>query len=300
MPINTIDIRNGKDRKWIDVIKPTDDELETIAKEYHISRPIVIDCLDPDHLPKHEQLKNFTFIILRLFNGNVKAHLDSIQDITTKVAIFFNDDFLITVHRLEQPFFETIKKETYGDEAFTNADIVARIVRFSLASFERPAVVLGEQIENYEATVLLKHTKSALLQGLYYLKRKSSSCKKILLLTDDLVHFLKTTEADHSLVQDIQDLYTKLLLLYDQILDDLTNLLNIYLSLTAQKTNQVMKILTVFSVFFMPLTFIVGIYGMNFKYMPELYYRWSYPIVWLIMIAITVVIFFWFKKKKWL
>ncbi len=76
--------------------------------------------------------------------------------------------------------------------------------------------------------------------------------------------------------------------------------MNIYISFSSQKTNEVMKILTIFSVFFMPITFIVGIYGMNFDYMPELSKRWGYPIVLLIMAVVTVIIYQWFKRKKWL
>ncbi len=76
--------------------------------------------------------------------------------------------------------------------------------------------------------------------------------------------------------------------------------MNLYMSFAAQKTNDVMKVLTIFSVFFMPLTFIVGIYGMNFEFMPELKQKWGYPIVLIVMAIVTGVIYQWFRKKKWL
>jgi magnesium transporter len=76
--------------------------------------------------------------------------------------------------------------------------------------------------------------------------------------------------------------------------------MNLYISFSAQKTNDVIRVLTVFSVFFLPLTFIVGIYGMNFKYMPELNSKWGYPITLLVMIGVTLSIYLWFKRKKWL
>ena len=83
-------------------------------------------------------------------------------------------------------------------------------------------------------------------------------------------------------------------------MDDLNNLLNLYISLSSQKTNEIMKTLTIFSIFFMPLTFIAGIYGMNFHFMPELDYKWGYPIIIFIMFIITLIIYYWLKRKKWL
>lgn len=88
--------------------------------------------------------------------------------------------------------------------------------------------------------------------------------------------------------------------LYNQILESVNNLLNLTVSLAAQRTNDVMRVLTVFSVFFMPLTFIVGIYGMNFDFMPELRQKWGYPGVMILMAVVTGIIYTWFKRKKWL
>ena len=88
--------------------------------------------------------------------------------------------------------------------------------------------------------------------------------------------------------------------LYTQVLEDVNNLLNLSMSFAAQKTNEVMKVLTIFSVFFMPLTFIAGIYGMNFHYMPELSKKWGYPGSLGLMVIVAIVIYQWFKRKKWL
>jgi len=79
-----------------------------------------------------------------------------------------------------------------------------------------------------------------------------------------------------------------------------SGMLDIYLSSLSNKMNAVMKVLTIIATLFIPLTFVAGIYGMNFKYMPELEWRWAYPIVWLVMIAVAVVMLFYFRRKKWL
>jgi magnesium transporter len=87
---------------------------------------------------------------------------------------------------------------------------------------------------------------------------------------------------------------------YDQINEQINNLLSLYLSISAQRTNEVIRVLTIFSVFFMPLTFIVGIYGMNFKVMPEIDWQYGYAYAIVLMVAITIAIYFWFKRKGWL
>ncbi|MEG0915842.1 MAG: CorA family divalent cation transporter [Myroides sp.] len=89
-----------------------------------------------------------------------------------------------------------------------------------------------------------------------------------------------------------------MILSYDEVLEDANNLLNSYHSVNAQKNNDVMKLLTVFSAFFLPLTFIAGIYGMNFDYMPELEWHFGYFATLTVMLVIAIIIFLWFKRKK--
>ena len=124
--------------------------------------------------------------------------------------------------------------------------------------------------------------------------------KKLLLFSQEAVSSIKLHEQDGAVLQDARDLHIKLLNIYDQIHEDVSNLVNFYLSISAQKTNDVIKVLTIFSVFFMPLTFVVGIYGMNFEHMPELKSSWGYPGVLASMLLISVLIYSWFRRKKWL
>ena len=80
----------------------------------------------------------------------------------------------------------------------------------------------------------------------------------------------------------------------------LSGLMDLYLSTVSNKMNEVMKVLTIMATIFIPLTFIAGIYGMNFKFMPELEWKWSYPVLWGVLVVVLVLMIFWFKRKKWL
>ena len=124
--------------------------------------------------------------------------------------------------------------------------------------------------------------------------------KKLLLFSQEAVSSIKLSDSESDVLQDTRDLHLKLMNIYDQIHEDVSNLVNFYLSISAQKTNEVIKVLTIFSVFFMPLTFIAGIYGMNFDYMPELRERWGYPALLGFMMLLSGLIYVWFRRKKWL
>jgi len=101
---------------------------------------------------------------------------------------------------------------------------------------------------------------------LYFIKRQASVSIKVLLLMLDPINHIKTSPEDEAELQDVRDQPLKIQTPHTQVLEDVNNLMNLYVSFSAQKTNDVMKILTIFSVFFMPLTFIVGIYRMNSNY----------------------------------
>jgi magnesium transporter len=98
----------------------------------------------------------------------------------------------------------------------------------------------------------------------------------------------------------MRDTYIRMTTIYDSLAENTNQLFNIYFSISAQKTNEIIRVLTLFSVFFMPLTFIVGIYGMNFHFMPELSWKWGYPAVMLTMAVVTLGIYWWFRRKGWL
>jgi len=300
MPVTNLPITTQK-FKWLDIVNPTAEELKKVSEEFNLHHYTLKDCLEPDHLPKYEDLGDTHFIITRMMVAPQPAKLHTIQQMTTKVAIFYNEHFIITVHRLPQPFLEDLKTKFVDSARCHNTtELVTRIIWHVLHSYDNPAIQLSNDVDSFEAKVFLKTLTPSMMEDLYFIRHKAAICNKLLMLTREVVDTIRTSKNDSVALQDVKDLHTKLLTIYDQAHEDVTNLLNIYLSLSSQKTNQVMKVLTVFSVFFMPLTFIVGIYGMNFDFMPELKEKWGYPAVMILMALVTAFIFWWFKRKKWL
>ena len=293
---------NGTDITWIDISDPKEGELEDVSKKYNLNSYTLIDSLDPDHLPKYEEHNDTHFAIIRILQDEKSKNEQTIQSLSSKIALFFNDHFIISIHRYAHSIIGEIKTNFVDTNKITTpTGIAIRIIRDTLHSYEQPAMKLSDEIDFYESKLFLKKSvPSDMIEGIYYLKNKAGLYKKLLLLSNEVVSSIRVEGEDRPALRDVRDLHTKLLMLYDQIQEDANNLLNIYLSLSARKTNDVMKILTIFSVFFMPLTFIVGVYGMNFDFMPELRYKWGYPITMLVMAIVSVIIYIWFKRKRWL
>ncbi|MHA3788167.1 magnesium transporter CorA family protein [Flavobacterium hauense] len=304
MPTTSCQI-NDTDINWIDINDPTEGELKEISKQYNLNRYTLMDSMDPDHLPKYEEHNNTHFIIARIVKQEADAdgkNQQTIQSLSSKIALFYNKDFIISIHRSAQSIIGDIKTHFVDTNKITSTTGIAiRIVRDVLRSYEQPAMQLSDEIDFFESKLFLKkNIPSDMIEGIYYLKNKAGLYKKLLVLSNEIINSIRAEDEDRPALRDVRDLHTKLMLLYDQVLEDANNLLNIYLSLSARKTNDVMKILTIFSVFFMPLTFIVGVYGMNFRFMPELEYKWGYPLSIASMVIISVIIYIWFKRKKWL
>jgi magnesium transporter len=287
--------------QWVDFSQPTQGEMEELAKRYGLNNYIVRDCLDPDHLPKYDLIDDVHFLILRFFSHSFDKQIATVQDITDKIAVFYNDDFLLTLHKNEIRFMESIReKYVHAGKCSSPVEVVIKIILQSIESFNDPVMRLSERVDFYENHILLKGIAHGHIEALYYIKQQASMCNKILLLMLEPINHIIATKQNKAELQELKEQHLKMQTLYIQVLEDVNNLMNLYMSFTAQRTNDVMKVLTIFSVFFMPLTFISGIYGMNFEYMHELHSKWGYPIVLLVMMLVTVGIYMWVKKKNWL
>lgn len=287
--------------EWIDVADPTTAEMQEIAEHYRLNSYIVRDCMEPDHLPKYDLVDEVNFLILRYYAHDFNKKAATIQELTNKIAIFYTDKFLLTIHKSEVAFMEIINKRHIATGKCSSVkDVVIKIIWQALESYDDPAQRLSEQIDFYENSIMVRKLDNDQLEALYYIKRQASISHKILLLMQEPINHVRTAPEHEAALQDVKDQHLKMLTLYTQAVEDVNNLMNMYMSFSAQRTNDVMKILTIFSAFFLPLTFIVGVYGMNFEYMPELSRRWGYPTVMMMMVVVVVVIYIWFRRKKWL
>lgn len=287
--------------EWVDVTDPDDQELKEIREKYALHESSIKDWLQPDHLPKYEDVGKYVFIIFRMHSEKVGSEADTVAELTNKLAIFMTKESVITMHKWEWNSPEDIlKNQVDQHDCEDTLHLVNEIIKSCIATYEAPSVKLTKDIEYYEENMFLKNRKASLLKGLYYLRRRVEVTRRILMLSHDIVDKMDMPGHSNTYTRDTRDLYVKLHNIYDTLFENMNHLVMVYFSISSQRTNDIVRVLTVFSVFFMPLTFIVGIYGMNFDFMPELRLKWGYPGVMLLMGLVTFGIYVSFKKRGWL
>lgn len=256
---------------WLDVQCPSEEQFTEIAKEFNLEIFAVKDSLEPGHLPKIEKIKDYNFVILRAYTANENDNISSVEELSNKVAFFYNENQLITIHRTPFLFIENIlNTEKKFDSVY---DLLIILFKQIVLTYTEPSQWQTDQIDEVEKTIFLKSHSKVSLEDLYFQKAETRISKKLLVLTQSVINQIVVPEKNLTALQDVKDNLVKLILEYEESLENANNLMNTYLSVTAQKSNDVMKLLTIFSAFFLPLTFIAGVYGMNFDFMPEL--RWK-------------------------
>jgi magnesium transporter len=295
---------------WLDLVAPTEEELAEIAQQYGLHATAVQDCLDPEHLPKHEQFEGHTFAILRAWDETCGGGCTTVQELTRKVAIFAGPTFLITIHRKDQPWLSALREKFRANERGGSGSsasemlptrVLTSLLNAVVDTYTKPLEQIEGRLDAFEGLVFSGQEFAGELREIHLLKRQVTLIKRLLWRTVDVVQRMSPASGKTApLYRDVQDNAESSHFYADELLDDVNTLLNIQLALASHRTGEVMRVLTVFSVFFLPLTFIVGVYGMNFEYMPELHTRWGYPAVLAAMGIVTLTIFLWFRRRGWL
>jgi len=280
--------------------------IEKLGECYGLHPLVMEDILNTDQRPKLEDYDEYNYIVLKMLHYNDK---DS-QIEAEQVSLILGRNFVISFQEgKEGDAFDAIReglRKGKGRTRKSGADYLAyalvdAIVDHYFVIFER----LGERIEFLEEE-LVKTPATKTLQEIHNLKREMIFLRKAVWPLREVIGGLQRGES--SLIREttrvyLRDVYDHTIQIMDTVetfRDMVSGMLDIYLSSVSNRLNAVMKVLTIITTVFMPLTFIAGIYGMNFKYMPELEWHWGYPVILAGMGVIAVLMLAYFKKKKWL
>lgn len=279
--------------KWIDIENPIKKDLEKITKEHGLNYYLIKDSLEKGHLPKYEKTSNVEFYIFRAYTSDIKLQIDEVGEMSNKISFFMFDDILITIHRAHFQFLK-IPEETH----LTINELFLKIVKLMMDTFQKPTIDLSDKISEIERSIFLKDHRNILLEELYFIKSQSRILKKVLHITQSVIEQSANNFISSNQYQDIKDQILNLLTYNEESVENSNQLMTTYLSISNQKNNEVVRLLTIFSAFFLPLTFIAGIYGMNFDFMPELNWKFGYLFCIFLMIVVVILIYLWFRKKR--
>ncbi|MCG2778418.1 MAG: magnesium/cobalt transporter CorA, partial [Desulfobacterales bacterium] len=279
--------------------------IEEFGKAFNIHPLLLEDIVHSDQRPKLEDYDDYLFLVLRMLRyDEAKEELQSEQ-----VSLILGPNFVITFQEREGDVFDAVrarirngkgKIRKMGCDYLTYA-LIDSVVDHYFLVFEK----YGEKIEVLQDEVLSQPTPET-LQVIQRTKRDMIFLRKSVWPLREAINALQRGES--SLVTDnvniyLRDVYDHTIQVIETIetfRDMLSGTLDVYLSSVSNKMNEVMKVLTIIATIFMPMTFIAGIYGMNFKYMPELDWHWAYPVIWAVIIVLGVLMLMGFKRKKWL
>lgn len=292
----------SKHWEWVDVTAPTEEDLKFLHQRYHINYLLLEDTIDPNHLPKYEEVGDVKFFLTRESTDLEKRTLNTISDISSKLGIFLLPKLIITTHRTKSKSINELCSELDKEDidSVKIDDLALRLALKIMKSFDDESASLLEVMDAMENEIFLKNTNDSVqIRRLYKLKRKSGLNTRILNMSGEWISKFKTLDLEDVQVMDLIDKQKDVIADFDHLNAQTTNLISMFLALSDQKANQVMKLLAIYSVYFLPITFIAGVYGMNFDNMPELHHKHGYFITIGVMLTIVAVTFIYMRRKRW-
>jgi magnesium transporter len=280
--------------------------MEKIGKHFGLHPLVLEDILNTEQRPKIEDFDDHIFVVLKML------YYDDGQDEigAEQISIILGSNFVLSFQERVGDIFDPLRERIRSAKGrvrkmgpdYLAYNLLDAIVDNYFVVLEK----LGEQIEGMEEELVTNPTPKT-LQTIHNLKREMIFLRKSVWPLREVVSRLERGES--SLIKEatgiyLRDAYDHTIQVIDTVetyRDMLSGMLDIYLSSISNRMNQVMKVLTIIATIFIPLTFVAGIYGMNFEYMPELKWHWFYPkAFWLVMLGVAALMLVYFRRKRWL
>ena len=278
--------------------------IEKIGAAFHIHSLVLEDIVNTNQRPKMEDNKEYLYIIVKMIHCYENKNIDFEQ-----VSLIVGSNYILSFQENDNDTFEKIRerlKSTTGKIRSKGVDYLAYALLDCIVDNYYVALeYLGDKIEVLENKIIV-HPQPKVIKEIHTLKNEMLFVRKAVWPLREIINALSRGDSvlfTKDTLMYIRDVYDHMIQVIDSIemyRDMVTGMLDLYLSNVSFKTNEIMKVLTIIATIFIPLTFIVGLYGMNFKYMPELEWKWGYPAILIIMTVISGCMIVYFRKKKWM
>ncbi|MGB5423712.1 MAG: magnesium/cobalt transporter CorA [Desulfobacterales bacterium] len=300
------EFKRTKTVTWINVDGLHDLSLmKEIGKTFDLHPLLLEDILNTGQRPKLEEFDNCLFIVLKMLRYDKEKQVI----LAEQLSVVLGDTFLLTFQEQPGDVFEPVRERIRKQKSRIRASgidylayaLMDTVVDNYIFIIER----LGEKIEDIEEEVL-DNAAPRVMEKINTFKREMNYLRKSIRPAREAI--IQLSKLDSELIRDttipflkdLQDLITHAAEAIDTYREMLSDQLNLYNSVISNRMNDIMKVLTIFAAIFIPLTFIAGIYGTNFEYLPELKFKYSYFFFWGVMLAVAAAMLIFFRKKKWL
>jgi magnesium transporter len=279
--------------------------IEEVGTHFDIHPLTLADIVNTAQRPKAEDFENYLFVVIKMLRYDAAAdHISSEQ-----VSLVLGEHYLFSFQEQKGDVFEPVReriRKSKGRIRKSGCDYLAyALIDAVVDHYFLVLEKLEEKIEGLEEELLTDqtpetlHTIHRLKREMIYFSKQVWPLREVInsLVKDQTILIQETTTL---FLRDVYDHTIQVIDTIESLRDILSGLQDLYLSTISNKMNEVMKVLTMMATIFIPLSFIAGIYGMNFKFMPELNWPWAYPVLWVLLIGMGLAMLAWFKHKNWL
>ncbi len=280
-------------------------EIEKLGAYYDLHPLVMEDVLNTDHRPKVDEYGDYFFIVLKMLYFNKDE-----QFTVEHISLVVGQNYVLSFQESEEDIFHFIRERIANPDSrirSSGADYLAfALIDTIVDNYFAVIEDIGEKIEHLEDQLFNENPDDSVPKEIQALKREVLRIRRSVFPLREVISRLE--KSDHKVIDDktrdfFRDVYDHIIQINENIeiyRDMVWGLMDMYMTTVSNKMNNIMKVLTIIATIFIPLTFVVGVYGMNFQYMPELQYKDGYFIVWIIMIVIFIGMLYFFRRKKWL
>jgi magnesium transporter len=278
--------------------------IETLGDCFGLHPLVLEDILNTDHRPKLEDYDDYLFLVLKMLFYEKEEGIR-----TEQVSLVLGPNYVLSFQEKVGDVFDGVRerlRNSKGRIRKLGADYLAYALMDAVVdSYFAILESIGDEIEEMEQELVTDPSPQT-LNRIHHFKREMILLRKSVWPLRELISGLQRIEAP--LISEttgifLRDVYDHTIQVVDTVetfRDIIAGMLDLYLSSISNRMNEVMKVLTIIATLFIPLTFLAGIYGMNFEYMPELHWRWGYFGLWGVMLATTAGMLRFFRRRKWL
>ncbi len=291
---------------WLDIVGVHEvDIIGALGKFYNLHALLLEDIMNTDQRPKLDDYEDYVCLFLKILSYDDANHRLRVE----QISLVLGPRFVLTFQERDNPLLEPVRdrlRKAKGRIRKLGADYLAySLIDGVVDSYFAILEKTGERIESIEEE-LVDNPSPRTSHQIHLLKKELILLRKSIWPLREVVNAL--VKEDSLLIQDrtrffLRDVYdhtVHVIETTETFREMASEMIDVYLSSVSNRMNEVMKVLTIIATIFIPLTYIVGVYGMNFKFMPELEWSYGYPLLWLIMLGVALTMLVLFRKKKWL